>query len=87
MAPGTGRLFIGIVDRLIVPASGARYREPVMPFHGQMDLMSAIKSLWADVIARPSLHADDRQPPTACYPDPATEPIGMGCRNDREEAA
>jgi hypothetical protein len=56
--------------------------QPAIPFHGWIDLMSAINSLWAEVIPRHSPHADDRQPMTARHKDPAVGPASMACRND-----
>jgi len=59
--------------------------QPAMPFHGWIDLMSAINSLRAEAIPVHSPQAGDRQPP-ATLKNPAAEPTSNGGGNDDEEA-
>ena len=64
---------------------GVAGAQPAMPFHGWIDLMSAINSLRAEAIPRYSPQADGRQPPTA-HENAAAEPASNACGDEDEEA-
>jgi hypothetical protein len=64
---------------------GVAGSQPAMPFHGWIDLMSAINSLRAEAIPLRSPQADDWQPP-ATLKNPAAEPTSNACGNGDEEA-
>ncbi len=63
---------------------GVASAQPAMPFHGWIDLMSAINSLRAEAIPPHSPQADDRQPPAA-HENTAAEPASQACGNDDKE--
>jgi len=60
--------------------------QPAMPFHGWIDLMSAINSLRAEVNLLHSPHASDRQLITARHKDTAVGPVSVACGGDHEDA-
>jgi len=60
--------------------------QPTTPFHGWIDLMSAINSLRAQVIPPHSPHADHQQLITVRHKDPAVGSASMACGNDHEDA-
>jgi len=64
-----------------VGVAGAQH---AMPFHGWIDLMSAINSLRASAIPLHSPQADNQQPP-ATLKNPAAEPASNAHGNDNEE--
>jgi hypothetical protein len=64
---------------------GVAGAEPPMPFHGWIDLMSAINSLRAEAILQYSPQADGRQPPTA-HENTAAEPASNACGDEDKEA-
>ncbi len=63
---------------------GVAGAQPAMPFHGWIDLMSAINSLRAEAIPLHSPQAGDRQPLTV-HENPAAEPASNACGNDDEQ--
>ena len=60
--------------------------QPTTPFHGWIDLMSAINSLRAEANLLHSPHTSDRQLITARHKDPAVGPASVACGNDHEDA-
>lgn len=90
--PGTAGNAVPLVLELSLaegdPVSGTvgvAGAQPAMPFHGWIDLMSAINSLRADAIPVHSPQAGGRQPP-ATLKNPAAEPASNACGNEDEEA-
>jgi hypothetical protein len=91
--PGTaGKAFALVLELSLAegdPVSGTvsvAGGQPATPFHGWIDLMSAINSLRAEVNPSHSRHADDRQLITVRHKDPAVAPASMACGNDHEAA-
>jgi hypothetical protein len=69
---------------------GAADAQPAMPFHGWIDLMSAINSLRAEAVSLRSPQADGRQPPAAhedADEDTAAVPASKASGNEYDEAS